>query len=74
MTDKKTEIKRDLSSDLKEGLKDRIKNRDERPGIEVAAHVDDFANWVASHSRRDRAIICSTVEFQDSPYCGSGYH
>jgi hypothetical protein len=72
--DKKIEIKRDLDFDLNEALNDRISNRDERPGVEVAPHEDDFANWVASHSRRDRGIICSTREFQDSQYCGSGYH
>ena len=67
-------FKREFVDNINARIADREKERDLRPDIEVWPGFDDFAEWAASHERRERAVICSTPEFRQTPYCGTGYH
>ncbi len=64
----------EFTEKIKERLADRENERNLRPDIEVWPGSDDFAEWVASHERRERAVICKTPEYQNTPYCGGGSH
>ncbi|MBI5248827.1 MAG: hypothetical protein HY912_04975 [Desulfomonile tiedjei] len=65
--------KRHLEEYLKESLESRLENQKNRPGMEVWPDDDD-AMWVLRHSDPSRDIICSTPEFSDSAFCGTGFH
>lgn len=68
------EFKDEFIEDVVGGLTDRIAYMDMRPMVEMWPGEDDFAEWVASHQVRERAVICSTPEFKDTPFCGTGCH
>jgi hypothetical protein len=55
-------------------LESRIRASALRPQIEVWPEDDDFANWLTYHEAKERAVICKTPEFKDTPFCGTGYH
>jgi len=51
----------------------RLDSHESRPDIEIWPDDDD-AMWVLRHRDPARDIICSTPEFGDSPFCGTGHH
>jgi hypothetical protein len=62
---------------LDEALNDldsRISAGATRPLVEIWPEDDDFARWLAYHEAKERAVICKTPEFKDTPFCGTGYH
>jgi hypothetical protein len=65
--------KRDKEEDLKESEETRFENQVSRPGIEIWPDDDD-AMWILRHSDPVRDVVCSTPEFGDSPFCGTGHH
>ena len=65
--------KNHMSEYLNESREYRTENQFGRPGIEVWPDDDD-AMWVLRHSDPARSVICSTPEFGDSPFCGTGFH
>ncbi|MEW6114251.1 MAG: hypothetical protein AB1664_19105 [Thermodesulfobacteriota bacterium] len=65
-------LKSELAQDLISTLDERIAEQDSRPVIEFLP--DDFDLWVASHEDKVRAVLCSTPEFESTPFCGSGFH
>jgi hypothetical protein len=65
--------KQHLQEYLKETLDARVNDQFDRPGVEVWPDDDD-AMWVLSHKDPARDVICSTPEFGDSPFCGTGFH
>ena len=65
--------KRHLEDYLKESLETRFENHDTRPSLEIWPDDDD-AMWVLRHSDPARDVICSTAEYGDSPFCGTGSH
>ena len=67
-------IKEEFTSKIEDKLEDRIENAGMRPTIEVWPGEDDFAQWVASHKAKDRAVICNSPEYKDTPFCGRGSH
>lgn len=67
-------IKEEFTAKVKDNLEDRIENFGMRPTMEVWPVEDDFARWVAYHQARDRAMICNSPEFKDTPFCGRGSH
>jgi hypothetical protein len=58
---------------LNEDPESRYDNQFSRPGVEVWTDDDD-AMWILSHNDPARSVICSTPEFMDSPFCGTGFH
>ncbi len=64
----------DFVRNIDVNLRDRIDNEGMRPTVEVWPADDDFARWVASKEAKARAVICTTPEFKDTPFCGSGCH
>jgi hypothetical protein len=67
------EFKREFTSALNDTFEARVEAQDSRPMVEEWPY-DDFAQWVSSHQDKARHVICNTIEFRDSPFCGSGYH
>jgi hypothetical protein len=65
-------IKEDLLKSISGDLDRRNEERDMRPLVEV--WPDDFDMWVASHEHKDRSVICNTPEFENTAFCGLGYH
>jgi len=65
-------LKNELEESLNRTLDERIFEQGSRPVIEFLP--DDFDLWVASHEDRVRAVLCSTPEFESTPFCGSGLH
>jgi hypothetical protein len=65
--------KKHMAEYLNESKEDRLAQQFARPGIEVWPYDDD-ALWVLRHSDPARSVICSTREFADSPFCGTGSH
>ncbi len=65
--------RRHMEEFLKESQEERLENQSARPGIEVWPDDDD-AMWILRHSDASRDVICSTPEFGDSPFCGTGHH
>jgi hypothetical protein len=66
--------KKDFLTKLSSNLDERIEEQEMRPRIEVWPGDDDFAHWVAYHEAKERAVICSTPEYKDTPFCGTGCH
>jgi len=62
-----------LAEYLEESREARLDNQYTRPGVEVWPDDDD-AMWILRHSDPARDVICSTPEFGDSPFCGTGFH
>lgn len=67
-------IKEEFSTAVKSNLDARIEEQEMRPHIEVWPVEDDFGRWVAYHEAKERAVICSTPEYRDTPFCGTGCH
>jgi len=65
--------KRHMEDYLEESHETRFENQVSRPSIEIWPDDDD-AMWVLKHSNPAKDIICSTPEFSDSPFCGTGHH
>ncbi|MEW6531350.1 MAG: hypothetical protein AB1473_10960 [Thermodesulfobacteriota bacterium] len=65
-------LKSDFEQSLITSLDERIAEQGSRPVIEFLP--DDFDLWVASHEDKVRTVLCSTPEFESTPYCGSGSH
>ncbi|MBM4327998.1 MAG: hypothetical protein FJ118_12645 [Deltaproteobacteria bacterium] len=65
-------LKSEFEQNLISTRDQRIAEQDTRPVMEFLP--DDFDLWVASHDDRVRAVVCSTPEFESSPFCGSGIH
>jgi hypothetical protein len=65
--------RRHMEDYLKESREERFAARESLPGIEVWPDDDD-AMWLLRHENPERDVICSTPEFGDSPFCGTGYH
>jgi len=59
---------------INEGFGARADNQGGRPTMEVWPENDDFERWVAWHENPTRAVICATLEFKNTPFCGSGLH
>ena len=68
------DIKEEFTKKVKDNLEDRIENSAMRPTMEVWPGEDDFAHWVAYHKAKDRAVICNSPEYKDTPFCGGGSH
>ena len=69
-----THLKDEFVARIHEGLEVRNDSLNLRPTIEVWPAEDDFGHWVAYHEAKERAVICNTPEYKDTPYCGSGSH
>lgn len=67
-------IKTEFEKKIKDTVGDRIENQGMRPEIEVRPVEDDFGHWVASKEARERAVICNSPEYKDTPFCGTGHH
>lgn len=67
-------IRNEFSRNIGDSLGPRIEGQGLRPSIEVWPSEDDFGRWIAAHEDRVRAVICSTPEFSDAPWCGPGIH
>ncbi len=65
--------KRYMEEYIAESEEARFGNQFSRPGVEIWPDDED-AQWVMRHTDPARAIICSTPEFGDSPFCGIGQH
>lgn len=66
--------KDDFVSNINDGFTERTEDLDLRPTMEVWPAEDDFGHWVAFHEAKERAVICNTPEYKDTPFCGSGSH
>jgi len=62
-----------LGEYLEESRESRLENQYMRPNVEVWPDDDD-SMWVLRHSNPAMDVICSTPEFGDSPFCGTGFH
>jgi len=51
----------------------RIEEEMSRPKVEVWPD-DPWQQWVASHDRSRRTLICSLPSMKASPFCPMGYH
>jgi hypothetical protein len=67
-------MKEEFLTEVNDYLEARIEEQGMRPRIEVCPADDDYARWVAYHEAKDRAVICSTPEYKDTPFCGTGCH
>jgi hypothetical protein len=65
--------KRHMEEYLKESSEERLNNENDRPHVEVWPDDDD-AMWVLAHSDPARDVICTTPEFANSAFCGTGFH
>jgi hypothetical protein len=65
--------KKHMEDYLKESRETRFESQSSRPSIEIWPDDDD-AMWLLRHSNPTRDIICTTPEFGDSPFCGTGHH
>jgi hypothetical protein len=61
-------------AEVNNNLDARIEEQGMRPHVEVWPADDEFGRWVAYHKAKERAVICTTPEFQDTPFCGTGCH
>ncbi len=67
-------FKSDFVDNVKKAVDDGMVAQGLRPNIEVLPEEDDFGRWVAFHENKARAVICTTPEFMDTPFCGRGFH
>lgn len=67
-------FKSDFLDDVKKAVDHGTVVQGYRPNIEVWPEEDDFGRWVAYHENKERAVICTTPEFADAPFCGRGLH
>lgn len=68
------DITRDFLAEVKGNLDRREEEQGLRPVVEVWPDEDGFGRWVAYHEAKERAVICSTPEYEGSPFCGTGSH
>jgi len=61
-------------AEVRETEESRERDQNLKPTMEVWPVEDEFSCWIAYHEAKDRAVICSTAELKDMPYCGTGYH
>jgi hypothetical protein len=67
-------FKSDFVDNVKKAVDDGTVAQGYRPNIEVWPEEDDFGRWVAFHENKVRAVICTTPEFADTPFCARGSH
>ena len=67
-------LKEEFLTEVNGNLEARIEEQGMRPHIEVWPADDEYARWVAYHEAKDRAVICNTPEYKDTPFCGTGCH
>jgi hypothetical protein len=67
-------MKEEFLTAVNDNLEARIEDQGIRPRIEVCPADDEYARWVAYHEAKDRAVICQTPEYRDTPFCGTGCH
>jgi hypothetical protein len=68
------EFKREFINDINSNLAQRIDAAADRPMVEVWPFEDEDSHWIASHQQKERAVICDSPEFRDTPFCGTGAH
>jgi hypothetical protein len=65
-------FKEEFLSNIKDSQAERFENASNRPLIEV--WQDDDSDWIASHEDQARQVLCTTPEFESTPFCGKGLH
>jgi hypothetical protein len=67
-------VREEFLADVRSTLSERIEEQGLRPTVETWPADDEFAHWVAYHEAKSKAVICSTPEYQDTPFRGTGWH